>query len=1181
MSGAAADMGGTPEDIKTYKKYDWRNDNSQPEDITPLKSKRKLLTVEAPPEKPKPKPATTVAPKAATATVVAPIAGDSPGDAAFDAFEKAMGGDTENKEQAKTGTAGSGKNAGKETASAQKSGAASSTVPDVATSTAAIPAEQFPPEPLPPPFPPTSKENRAERGVEGPGKIKISGDVELKVQNASASGDKIGFLSQNGLLYFNNAFQQRTRLNVDGVLKNGLRVDGSFLEMPYQDRVFNINVRGDHGVAKLGDTTTDFRAGPMAQFSKSIRGLDVVYDFGKYSVAAVVSRQKSKTERETFRGQNIRGPYILQSNSILEESETVYINGRPLSNSEYAVDYFLGQISFSRNIDPTDLVEITYESELLVSMKTGAMNGFSLKSDANNKRYDVGAAYMEEGASRASRETVNESMKLYSGAEIAPNTPYPLDRIKLKKQSEIVSVANASGTVTLSRDFDYSMDYPEGAVSFLHSFNASDTVRVSFSYYNQKYLQFIENEELRGSGKDSYVLQKDRIYGGTEYVFLYVNEVYSRKLVRDLDYEVNEANNSIDFLNQNVRPEKLEGRHCEVSYEIVPPNVDSGGSTKRTLTDLTGRVTIGPAVLRAELSETSSDMSLKTIQVLEERVATVGAVTDGIFPLQFNAIRNTEEIYFNDTVSPNSRQIQSTDYLLEYDAAMDRTSVRFKKPIPQGTTILANYKYTSNPSSMTGGSNRTGKAGRLTADVKIPLGNLKAEFMRKSYFYSPPTQYNDLETDRTNLQVSFAPVKGLMVGASYLDQKHGADFISGITYGTNELKGQMEYNFGGGRRAGYSFTRRTRSDNLAPHTNDQTQNESRLEGRYPVGAGDKLAFDFHAETRGFTDATLRTSNYDVMKGGFGVSYNPAENLSLKLSADNNRIKSKAPDWVGAMGDFTTKTLSNVLDVAYRPDKVWTLSAKLDSQAIGDSRESVGGSRLDNMTASVIARPGGRIKMFSTDFIKQNTPNPYYGNSLAEALTARLDYQLARDWLITPSFAYSDSSVAERNRSLSRNAGLRAQYRAQALKGWIASLQFNQNKRSNAQPASLDGSPWYSTKYNQNKIALSTRYIPSGRMEWKNNYIITKDRYTGRLEQRNSITSSVSYIYSPSTTLAFTINRETAPAGTPGRIMYQIDSSTRLDQYFSLGASLKKEKQSGGSSQNYDGTLFNMSLNAEF
>jgi hypothetical protein len=1160
-----------PEDIKPVKKYDWRDDNSKPEDIKPLKTKRRIVTIAAPPEEPK-----TAAP-AATAFVSVPktTTNPKPADATAeeppDAFEKMMDAEAAKQEAAqpaapKAKPGASGTTAPKTTSTPDGASAADG------KNQAAAPT----PQPPPPPFPPTSKMNKSENGLAGPGKIKITGDLELKLQNASASGDKIGFLSQNGLLYFNKSFQQKTRLDVEGTMKNGLNVNGSFLEMPYQDRVFNINLIGKRGSAKLGDTAAEFRVGPMAAFSKSIRGLDFKYDFGTVSITALVSRQKSKTERQAFYGQNIRGPYTLQSNSILDNSETISINGSPLSKSQYTMDYFLGQVTFNQNIDPTDLIEITYESELLVSQKTGSMNGFSIQSNPRRKLFDIGASYLEEGAGVSTRDSVHETMITFSGADISQNTAYLLGQKKLKKQSEIVSTVNASGTVLLARDSNYTIDYLMGSITFLSPVAAADTVRIVYSYYDQKYMQFIQNEELRDTGKgNSYQLQNHTIYSGTEFVNLYTNDNLERKLVPGTDYNVNEANNSIEFVNLNAQPDNALKKYCVISYEIVPPNVPGAG-TKRTLTDLTGRVTLGPAIFRAELSETQSDVSFKTIQVLEERVATVGSVTDGVFHLQFKAVNNTEEIYFNDMVSPNSRQIQGSDYVLDYDAAADQTLLRFKKPIPLGTTILANYKY----SPMVSGTSRSGRAGRITADVTIPRGTLQGEYMRKSFFYSPATQYNDLETDRLGLKIRVSPFKRMMAGASYLGRKQGAGFSSNTTFNTNEFTGQTEYSFGRGRRLGYSFTKRTRTDNLAPRNSDTTQTTQRVEGYYPVGDGKIVALDFHGETGGITDATQKTSDFKVFKGGFGVTYTPAENLHLKLSTDNNRVRSKAPASIGAPGDFTTKTLSNIFDVSYLPSKVWTLTAKLDSQSLADSRESVGGSRLDNMIASVIAKPGGRIKVFSADFNKQNTPNQYYGNSLVEAISSHLDYGISRDWVLTPSFMYSDSGVINRNSSLSRNAGLRAQFRPSALKGLIASLQYNQNRRTDKQPVTTAAASWNSTKNNENKIELLTRFIPSGRMELRNNYVLTKDKYVGRADQRSTITSSVSYVYSPSTTLAFTVHKETAPAGSPGRMMYQLDSSTRLDQFFSLGASFKKEKQSG-SSLPYDGTLFNMSLSAEF
>lgn len=1032
-------------------------------------------------------------------------------------------------------------------------------------------------KPPPAPFPPSSKRTRAGRGAPAKNKVRVSGNVELRYQSANGSGNETGFLSQNGLLYYRDALQQRTRLSVKGEFENGLSLDGAFTEVPYQDRLFNLNLTGGRGHARLGDTPAEFRAGPMASFKKNIRGLDLMYKFGGFTFSAIVSRQKSSTGRETFNGRNIRGPYVLRSNSILEDSETVYINGRQVSRNEYSIDCFFGQITFNRNLDPTDVVEITYESVLLVSMRTGALNGFSLQSDPGNKRYDAGVAWLRQGTGVRQREVVHETTKIFSGSEIASGGTYGLGEIKLQKNTEMASWITDTASNVLSRGADYSMDYPAGRITFLRDFPATDTVRVSFSYYDPEFLQWISGEELRGSNRDSYVLQMERIYGGTEVADLYVNGILDRRLEPDRDYVVNEANNSIDFLDQNVRPEESENRYVEISYEIVPSSAPGATETELSMLDLTGRLTLGSAVFRSEYAETESDITMKLIQVSEERVATVSDPARRDYPLDFKAIPNTEEIFFNDTVSANSRQTPGSDYGLEYDGGTQRMVVRFKKDIPVGTTILANYKYAP---ELPFDSERKGRAGRITADVGFRNGTISGEFMRKSWFFAPPTGYNDLEAERASFRLNMTPARRLSLSAGFLSQKHGADFSSHVAYTTMEWNGRLEYGFGIGRRAGYSFTRRTRTDSLAVRGTDQNQTTHRIEGGYAFDPEQKTALDFHLETRDFSDATLNTSDYNVFKGGVGVSYAPAPELKLSLSTNSNRVGSTAPPAIGAAGDFVTKTLSNVLDATYTPDKIWTLAVRSDTQAIRDSRPEVGGSRVDTIDASAQAKPGTRVNTFLFSYNRQSRPNPYYGDSLTDATTMRLEYRLAGNWTLTPRFAYSKATVVDRSRGISRNAGLLVQYRAGALKGWNGSVQFNRNRRT-GENKSAGAALWTPSSNTQDKITLTTGCIPSGRLEWKNTLSLTSNGYETGSNKQTSLSTGLNYVYSPSTKLHFSFNTDKSSAGTPTRKRYEIESETLLDKNNSLSASLARDNQGGSTSQAYSGTIFNMRLNMDF
>jgi hypothetical protein len=1142
---------------------EWLRDDLPPEDIVPLKSHKRMITLDAAPETVKktektesPAPAKDIKPE------------EQPGE--LDALEKTL------------------LDSGAEKSDSGSNTIKTSDVKSVPAIDASAEEKQKCPTPAQqnPVFPASSKRDKTRAARDDDG-IRVFGSLELNAQTSSSSGNEIAFLSNNGLLYYNDKLTQRTRINVDGTMKNGLSVDGSFIENPYQDNEFYFKASGPHGYATVGDTSTQFKAGPMAEFRKNIRGLDAGYDFGSYSVSAFASRGKSETSRETFRGRNIRGPYALRSHSIMEGSESIAINNRRVPPSEYSVDYFLGQITFNRNIDPSEIIEITYESVLMATAKTGALTGFSARTNPSHPVYDFGAAYVEEGVSRAARETIFEDEKTFE-PDTAIGVFHELGRTRLVKQRETVTLRaltpSGASNIPLARGVDYEIDWPSGRIKFLSAFPADAiSVSVYFEYYNPDYLQWVSGEELHGTARDSFILGRERVYGGTEVVELYLMGSLERALVAGVDYEINEANNSIDFLDTGARPDAHLDRHVVISYEIVPQRSSSSGDQTRSVADLTGRLTIGPAILRGEYAESSSDMTLKSVQVLEERVATVGTADVGlrVFYLRQNAISNTEEIYLNDTFSPGSRQRAGTDYVMEYDTAGDKTAIRFQKDIPAGTTIIASYKHAP---SYTGADAQEGKAARATADVRLKNGSLSGEYMRKSWFFAPMNQYNDLESERLSLSAKYLFMKSIQTGLEYSSREHGRDFSGGGSYETREIRALAEHRGKRFRRIGYSFNLRTREDVKTSKYYEMDENRAshRLEALYVPNDADEVSILAHIEKSDFTDDTDRTSDYFVSKGGVDIKYDPEPNLKMKLSLNKNEVKYVAPDSLlsGTSSTFKTITNSGLLDVVYIPDPLWVIMAKFDTQMLNDMRPGSENSRVDNMEAIAKMKPGTKTESALVSFSRQKKPNPYYGDSLTEASTGRIDYRINCKWLLSPRVVYSKTLVEERSGSVNRDFGARAMYTPGGSSPWTATLEGYRNRRTSSRAGSSASSDWSSDTSNQDRTAFSTRYFPGGRLDWKTSATFIKTSGASGGDTRSSYTTGATYAYSPSTSLRAEFNTEKAGPGSPERVRYLFESETLLDKHFTLSFSLKKDKQTGTTSA-YDGTLFNLKLRSDF
>ena len=1029
----------------------------------------------------------------------------------------------------------------------------------------------------------------------------ISGLLRLKYQTSQATGDEIGFMSQNGLLFFNDKIQQSTRINVDKKYDNGISVEGRFVDEPYRDQFLSFNVKGKRGHALVGDIQTGFRGGEMVAFSKKARGLDVEYDFGPVTMFTMLSTEKSRTEREAFRGRNMRGPYPLRSTSLLEGSEAVSINGKPVSKADYSMDYFLGQITFNRNIDPSDLIEITYESVLQVSLKTGSLHGIGFYTDRSNRKYDAGLSYLEEGTSRTKDPAVfDRSMSPVSN--VSNGQRIALEHNYIKINSEILILSINGETRYLNRGSDYTIVYYDGEYLYdndlLGSVQLSDalltsgeqekpnTLSIRYDYYNTRYLQSVnEMIDISDYANADYVLSYERIYPGPEIVYYSDNSrrlqlfPYSTDNEVNAYYEIDEANNIIVFHWYGSIPDYSANPTIEINYEIVPSNTPGTYDAKRTVWDANGRITLGDADLRAEYAETTSDIALKTIQVTEERVATVSSSTVLMYYLDFPAILNTEAVYFNDTVSSSSRKRQGLDYIVEYDLE-GNAYLRFKKEIPVGTTIIASYKYNPGISS---DKVRTGKAGRILADWKIYGGTVGFEYMLKSPYFSPLTSFGNEERERIGLNLKYSPGKKWDTELNYRSHDNISDMRSGSYFTTKETGAQFRYKYKPGSYIAYiheNMTYRNRES-----LTDLGRVRNRLEGRYSHREGNIFSSNYHIETRDTGDATGKTSDQKALKYGVELFYRPGDKLNLSLSTNSNALKFDAPQNIDGIvipdesGDFKTSTVSNVLDISYFPVPLWTLNARLDTQEISDNREIADSDSVHTIHTSVFSKPFGKFRRVYFGFDRRDRPNPYFGDSRTETAGTKVAYEISKKWTATPSFTLTKSRIQAKSKSDSNNTGLLLDYRAGAANGWLGSIQYSIDNRKNVS-SNQTNTGWSPSGNSQSRTTLTSRYISGQKYEWSNSFIYANGddfSYGGRM----NLSSILDYRYSRKTVFNLSYNMEsTGSAGDRTRI--QVGSATEFGEYFTLGMSIKRERQAGfPAKRGYIGTLFNMTLDMKF
>ena len=1021
------------------------------------------------------------------------------------------------------------------------------------------------------------------------GPLRIFGTTEIINQSYSTSGNEAQFLSQNNLLY-HDTFRQKINLKFDGTLDDGTALTGQFTDLPYIDNVFSIAADGRNYFAHAGDTRAKFESGEMTTFSKNIRGLDFGYTRGNTEFGVLYSNQKSKTTSEAFLGRNIRGPYVLRATSIVENTEVVKLNGVVQPRSAYVMDYFLGEITFNQTIDPSDRVEIHYEEAVWLELSAGNLFGASVRQKLMGGKASAGVSFLRE------ETDVLQNAKIFSATlseqkqnllDVASgNYIFNLGQSRLEKNYEVISAA-ATTTVYLTANTDYTIDYASGSVTFINT--AADfaalpgtaTITVVFNYYDQGYLQWIQDEELSGEGEIEYQLAYERIYAGTELVTLYDNGTYVRQLVSGTDYEINEGNNTIVFLDTNVIPSESFGRTVQISYEIVPEvdRVAQQDLAERTITSAFGDYSKGGLDLNAEVAQSNADLRQKTVQVLDELVAFVAVATQREYTLQNEAIYNSVEVYFDDPAIPSSRQRSGTDYTIEADPATGNTLIRFKNDIPIGTTIIANYRYQTNNTQL---QDRKGEAGRVRAAYSMRDMSFKGEYMRKSAYFSPLTSYNDLETERLFAGFNYTGIKNVTLDLDFKDQTTNNDLTSAQETELKQMTARMGYSLGGDNSLAYTLETRDRSDNLATKLTDNDLTGHRVDFNYRLS--NSIKTKAHYETRDFTDNTGNTSDRDTKRGGVSVDYT-GQALTLGMSLDNSKLTSTPPAAFANISKFTIDTFSTRLNANYNPGGNVMFNATMDSQRLDDERVDASDEKLDSIRAELtgVGEPSSRLtapRNFLLSFYRQDRPDPTYGNSRTDISTIRVTYKVGRDYLVTPSFVATKAIIGTGSNSKDNNAGFLLQYRSGATRGWIISTSYSDSNRTGQTVSSTTGAVSnYSN--DQKQLGLNLKYIPSDILAWTGIYQSTDTSTGGTSRERKTYTSRFDYVVNEVTSVDFVYNKEENPGASGDRATYEFGSSTVLDRHLTLTLSYKKQEQEGSSTQDYDGTLFTMRLIVTF
>lgn len=273
-------------------------------------------------------------------------------------------------------------------------------------------------------------------------------------------------------------------------LSKGFNAYGS-LQVDWQ--IGNFSVKGEWTPARYSTTAqrfrTEYNAGStkftfgnlflslqgnqFVSFSRYAQGLQVEHKFGKSGDLVLVTFETpSQIVTDTFQGNNSPGPYFLRRSPIVEGSEQVRIDERPLRRGvDYTIDYNYGQIIFATPIPPTSTIAVSYES--IGYGGVGRFIGFrsNWRTGPNSK---LGITFLTQNVPF----TVTEKAERFREEFLGNGTtgPFLLQVRPVAVGSEKVFVNGVQQT----RDLHYRIDYTAGIVTFLQPAPAGAIVVVEY-----------------------------------------------------------------------------------------------------------------------------------------------------------------------------------------------------------------------------------------------------------------------------------------------------------------------------------------------------------------------------------------------------------------------------------------------------------------------------------------------------------------------------------------------------------------------------------------------------------------------------------------------------------------------------------------------------------------------------
>ncbi|HOO56556.1 MAG TPA: hypothetical protein PLN69_07020 [bacterium] len=852
--------------------------------------------------------------------------------------------------------------------------------------------------------------------------INLKGYRYFKIRNYDAAGDSDEFLLREGLVQNGERVEQGTNLTLDATLEDGTTLEGKLYEMPKSEREIYFSLGHGFYTTTYGDFVPEFDGGAFAPFRKKINGIQFEYITGRTSITAITSKSKSQTKNLSFTGRNIKGPYDLNARDLVPEKATVKINDEVIAATEYFIDPYQGEITFNRILGPSDVVNITYEQQLIGSLNEGNILGLTAEQTSRNEKFKYGFTHLEKAANRQAQKLTESTTETITADGSTRYLEVGKDFIVRIDSTRGTETITKNGSTVLEPNVDYNRRdeltedymlaelYADGRFLLAQLPSPGDTFSISYSYYPENDVIRETVKELLNvdiTGAFGYT-QHTTIYSGSETIILCNDEAFTScdpPLIRGIDYIVEEQLDRITFT-----PSIDTGRFVRIDYWYYPDIASLQSDYDHTVDDF--RVAYAPDEklnFEFEHAVSEADVSSRSISVLNETVRAAsgtdldcssgGGTKQCTFSLaNSNITAGTVVLYFNDRLSDEA-VLKSGEYTIDYT----RGEITFHVLIPAGTLILGDYQYTPDIEAEL----KTGNRDRFTASYSGDDTKINFSLDTGDTYFVPIGGEANIETSRLSYGFSHNFSESLVFSADRLTVENAADLLESHT----RKNTQQNFNLSGKTgflssfRIGYSTRRNT--DDYSPSQTDSDEDTLNIDVAMPVPLLKDADVSFGYSSSDQEDNTRPGTGTDTDSRRLGFNYRVSRRLAFNSQFTVNEIGSHSPET-----DFTSTNNSSRIGMQWTPHPLVLVGVDLDKQTTSDTRESVADREIQQTRINLGTKSFGQFESVKINYMKKDSPSVSGLSSGSKTTMYSTGYRINETFTFRPSLSITDSYAGD-------------------------------------------------------------------------------------------------------------------------------------------------------------------------